>query len=150
MAAARAHRPALAGILAARIGTAIVLKNITHRLWAAALAAESGSRNECNLALRDEPLGRSLLWDPDAAECAEHGVRAARAPVRDAAGACYFALLARQRAAWPRNGVDDGRDHAAGIIRRRLRRDLEDLSAGAGGLLRSEERRVGKECRSRW
>jgi len=30
----------LAGILPARIGTAIVFKNITQRLWAAALAAE--------------------------------------------------------------------------------------------------------------
>ena len=34
--------------------------------------------------------------------------------------------------------------------RRKLRRKAEDLRDEALDVLRSEERRVGKECRSRW
>ena len=64
-------------------------------------------------------------------------------------GTWHFSLQAIEAFA-PRLAAGDGAMDTAVAAARMIEDDERVDSVGRGGIPRSEERRVGKECRSRW
>ena len=140
--------PSLPHFLAAGIGAAIALMAVVGAwLLSGSWPLDHGPA--------DVPQATQTAQGTQAPQVAQTGQAAQAA---QAAQARLDRIEAQLAALARRDGQDGGQGTAAGAaadpkaledISRRLAR-IEGVAAVTPGALRSEERRVGKECRSRW